>query len=206
MSDVKLGVLLEPGAQRDAIHIAIAPVVAVETLKPGQDIGFAVEGDMESVRACKKVVQEIGNEGRRIVPHEGKAEASHGVPLGIVDPFLRGPVKAGQRFYMFLYPNTVTGLRHEWTHPAFPSAPSVPNMMDHEVWLRAYAMRMNSYDAPGKAFDDLISGLRSGELFAHGSDLHGLSDLDDADDLRMHAEAYLGIRIDWQNFEFRCSC
>jgi hypothetical protein len=45
MSDVtKVGELIAPGSQRDAIHIAVAPVVAMERLEPGQTIGFASAG------------------------------------------------------------------------------------------------------------------------------------------------------------------
>ena len=72
--------------------------------------------------------------------------------------------------------------------------------------LRAYSMRQNSYDDAELAFERLIEGLKTRELCFHGSDLHGLYDIDDADDLRYHAEAYLGIKIDFNGFEFSCSC
>jgi hypothetical protein len=64
----------------------------------------------------------------------------------------------------------------------------------------------NCYDAPEKAFNDLIAGLRSGELYFHGSDLHGRYDLENESELRMHAERYLGIEIDFEQFTFSCSC
>jgi len=204
MSDVVLGKILEGEQHRDAVHIAIAPVVATEKLSPGQHIGFAEDGNTEKVCACEPARSDVGNSSRRIVKEGSNPSPGGKVPIGIVDPFLSEPVKKGQQFYMFLYPNTITSLRHEWVHPAFKEEKKVN---DHEIWLRAYAMRMNSYETPDKAFETLLKGLRSSELFAHGSDLHGFSDLDDPDDLRMHAEAYLGIKLDaWGNFLFSCSC
>jgi hypothetical protein len=86
-----LGAAPGEDARRDAIHIAVAPVVAAARLLPGQHVGLQEDG-----QAC-----------------------AHEEPIGIVDPFLTEAVAAGQRFWLFLYPGTITSLRHVWTHPAF---------------------------------------------------------------------------------------
>lgn len=93
-----IGELCRGDARRDAIHFAVAPVEADMDLRPGEHV---------SVRA-------------------GRASRD-GAAVGIVDPFLQGEVKKGQRFWLFLYPNTVTSLRHVWTHPAF-----TPKLLDRK--------------------------------------------------------------------------
>jgi hypothetical protein len=94
----RIGQLITDGdRRRDAIHIAIAPVMAAVQLAPGQHVGLVQEGDLELVGPCDR-------------------------NIGIVDPFLAEGVEPGQRFWLFIYPGTVTGLRHVWTHPAFTAA------------------------------------------------------------------------------------
>lgn len=95
-----IGKLIEGDYQRDAIHIAVAPVTADEILYPGQRVEF-VEGKQGRVK-----------ENRR---------ASH-VAVGIIDPFLDGRIYPDQKCWLFLFPNTITGMRHEWQHPAFERA------------------------------------------------------------------------------------
>ena len=81
--------------QRDAVHIAIANVVATHALCPGEHIG---------------------------INPDNYDEAGYYEPLiGIVDPFLKQTIKVGQRFIICLYPETTTSLKHVWTHPAFRS-------------------------------------------------------------------------------------
>lgn len=93
MNDLEIGKIVSEDRGRDAIHIAVAPAVATCSLSPGQHVNV-VDGEMA-------------------VPSGGGA-------LGIVDPFLKMNVIEGQRFWVFLYPNTITSLRHDWVHPSFP--------------------------------------------------------------------------------------
>ncbi len=60
------------------------------------------------------------------------------VPVGVVDPFLHARVQPGQKFWLLLYPQTITGLRHEWTHPAF-AAPSGEAVLASRRWLEKKA-------------------------------------------------------------------
>mgnify|MGYP003476804670 FL=1 len=153
----QLGKLITEPQHRDAIHIAVAPVTAGETLKPGQPIGFATEGDAFTVVAGVHTI-------------------------GIVDPFL--PEKAvykGEQFYMFLYPNTITSLRHDWTHPAFekedelasfePTFNKLKGAPAEEKWVTDFAENM------GSTYDEIMDGaeayLQSGDYLVRGGTFEG---------------------------------
>lgn len=94
-----LGTIIDENQKRDAIHLAVEPVVAKEHL---------VAGDHVTV------------DGRKSLPYSSEA-------VGIVDPFLKRNfslylnfVREGERFWLVLYPRTIKSLRHVWEHPAFP--------------------------------------------------------------------------------------
>jgi hypothetical protein len=117
MSDLQPGRLIPTGStpERDAIHVAVAPVEvkdyesderwgagAGDGLPPGTHVGLTRNrswGDLPVVTADP----------------EERAEL-----IGVIDPFLTRPVRHGERCWLYLYPNTVTNLRHDWTHPSFP--------------------------------------------------------------------------------------
>jgi hypothetical protein len=102
---------------RDAIHLAVEPVVAATMLLPGQKVG--------------------------ILP-DGRAGSSAAKLVGIVDPFVPGPVEAGARFWLVLLPRTISALRHVWSHPDFPedAAPppsSAPSVEESRRWIDNFA-------------------------------------------------------------------
>lgn len=191
---IPLGKLAEEGAGRDAIHIAVAPVVAAEKLTPGGHIG--------------------------ILP-DGRASETADVMIGIVDPYLGKPVNPGERFYLCLYPNTITSLRHEWVHPAFKDVAAYPKVESDkaasEAWLRAYAKKVNPYYAAGgyyhqndgldSSYEVLMSDLAGNTITYHGIDMHDRGDLIDEKELAYHAGVVLGRPVNFDGFEyFSCSC
>lgn len=93
----KIGLLTDSTAQRDAVHVAVAPVQSAGILAPGQSVGIL----------------------------DGRAIAGGNI-VGVVDPFLEKMVQPGDWFWLFLRPNTVTGVRHDWDHPDFPAPKTVP--------------------------------------------------------------------------------
>lgn len=122
MSGPTLGQLITSPQQRDAIHIAVAPVVAATYLYPAQHVGF------------------VGNDREEVGPCE--------TPVGIVDPYLTNPVIPGQQFWLLLYPNTITALRHDWTHPAFDP---VPEIAESRSWIELFAAEI------GQTYESLMN-------------------------------------------------
>lgn len=85
------------GSGRDAIHLAVEPVIAGQPLQRGQ---YAKIVDGVAIAAVS-----LGFEDA----------------TGIVDPFIGdGYVRKGQKFWFVVLPRTITSLRHVWSHPAFP--------------------------------------------------------------------------------------
>lgn len=191
MVNTEVGKLIDGNAKRDAIHIAVAPVTTNERLSPGQPVG-----------------------------HSNGIASSQPPHIGIVDPFLRGAVMPGDRFFMFLNPNTITSLRHEWVHPEFPEVAVVASAASKEAseaWLRRFC---ESSDCPGyetvlaaaigdhKANngDDGYNYSRNDGEYLHfgGSNAHG----DIPPEFWTHVEVVTGQKIPQHQraSSFSCSC
>ena len=99
MSDARslnLGKLIEQATlpERDAIHIAVCAVCANEDLLPSQHVGVVNRNEWGDF-------------------YVGPSDK----PIGIVDPLLTEVVPRYSQFWLWLYPGSITALRHDWTHP-----------------------------------------------------------------------------------------
>lgn len=117
-------------SKRDAVHIALAPVIPNEDMEPGARVVFVKSGDTVNVKRAEK--------GAR--------------PVGVIDPFLEQKASKGWHCWMLLMPKSIVGLRHEWAHPAFGGT----SESQSEAWLREMAIKYETtYD---KLVAEAISG------------------------------------------------
>jgi hypothetical protein len=181
-----IGKLVAEEAQRDAIHIAVLPVIANEYLTPGTRVGI-MQGTVNRVSADATKIAE-------------------GRTIGIVDPFLRTAPIDGERVWLFLDPNTITSLRHNWTHPLIgeevPAGADISKAYAEKV-LRGFAATSDARysDEP---FDKLLSmlGDMSKKGYVYGNDASGEIPANVWDAY----EAYTGERAGERPEYFSCSC
>lgn len=121
-----LGAIIGANEARDAIHLAVEPIEAMEKLMPGEDVGIV----------------------------DGKASKWAAKRVGIVDPFLKGMVEKGERFWLVVYPRQITSLRHVWTHPDFEAVADISEASNDaksvsEAWMKEWAVQHMSEDYYG---------------------------------------------------------
>lgn len=191
-SKLGLGKIITTTQNRDAIHISIAPIIAAHTLIAGRHVGL---------------------------DQHGHATEHTGSQIGIVDPFLKVTIEKGQQFWLFLYPGTITSLRHEWAHPAFGAEEkAIVDKEESEKWVRAYVKkncpyyddecirRMYPTDSMRDGYEEFMLRVRDGEIFYYGSDLHSIGELEDAKELFGHLSILLGHPVGVESFTYSCSC
>jgi hypothetical protein len=131
-----LGTIITDGG-RDAIHLAVEPVIAGEDLLPACHIGIK----------------------------DGKAYMTtvNIKALGIVDPFITGKINEGQKFWLIVYPRQITSLRHVWEHPDFlqieeAPKPNLESEFDRsQAWITNFAEQIDqTYNRLMNAADNWV--------------------------------------------------
>lgn len=177
MTDVKLGQLAPENSERDAIHIAVAPVIAAEKLAPGEWVNLDPDG--RAIRALSK--------------KDG---------IGVADPFLTKTIRAGETFWLCLYQNTVTGMKHHWSHPAFPLNNSIieesVKRNKHEVWIRGYAENL------GIGYEELMSAANNWVDYENMTLNNYMEGTWISDEFWVHYEGLTGKK--GEGSFFTCSC
>ena len=183
-----IGKKLKGGEGRDAVHFAVAPVRAGAFLRAGERVKFE-PGSTEVVVAWDYDDQP---------------------PVGIIDPFLDcGYVTDKDRCWLFLFPSTITGLRHEWTHPSFPDQQTQPAPQPEESsrdyserWLRGFAQKYRG------DYAEMIAGVQTGKGALFGEDLE-YGDFRPGSEFWQHVSIVTGKQFTeghMQNTSFRCAC
>lgn len=170
-----LGNVIGGGEKRDAIHVAVEPVEADCVLYPGQHVGRLDNGLYSNVPATK---------------------------IGIVDPFINGPIFPGQHFWLLIYPRQITSLRHVWAHPAFDSEQEEASpAQESKNWLDNYAKSLDV------TYDGLIrhanNYLEDGDYWVEGGRFEGECVPEEFWD---HYESVTGKKVENRGSFFSCSC
>lgn len=149
MDTLKIGKIINSPQNRDAVHMAIVPMEAAMPFGPATHIRL---------------------------DRNGKATIHGSEPcIGIVDPFLREKVQKGDKFWLFLYPGSITSLRHAWTHPAFGEVEGTQEFTRKQLsvaWMETFCEKeglsysyLLEHDSVGDR-EDLCSGLSDNEEFS----------------------------------------
>lgn len=166
---------------RDAIHVAVLPVKARETVYPGQAVGMYGNGTV----------------GERKEP-----------AIGVVDPFLKKPVDPGTLFYLFLYPNTITSLNHHWEHPEIDKAP-VQDKTETQAWSRRWIEEETERcNLNAEEVLDWAGEWVKGGVVSVGFDSPDMSKMD-MDKFWQHYEVLTGKKMRNElgtKIQFSCSC
>lgn len=173
MNDITLGKLIEGHAERDAIHVAVYPCIAQEPLIPGEHV--TANGH-----------KPYGNQSA----------------VGVVDPFLKNRVNTGQAFWLMLYQKTITGMRHHWSHPAFPIADANPEPVPIKEAKAAIELIASQC---GCSYDEIMEfanvWVRYGDYTIQGGRFEGIAV---HPDFWKHFKTITGL--DGSGHFFSCSC
>lgn len=160
-------------ANRDAVHVAIFPIQADCKLSPGDHVD--IENGIALVAAKNKGV-------------------------GIVDPFLTSDLVKGECFYLCLYPETVTGMTHNWNHPKFDK------LEDYKKEMAAFA---REHYLNYEEIMDACHSFSTGEYFCFSSEGGPELMYDSYERSKLFSLYYkiTDVDIDPDNeFSFRCAC
>lgn len=127
MDTLKIGKIINSPQNRDAVHMAIVPIEAGQSLSAGVHVGIS---------------------GGRAVAAGNRIKA-----IGIVDPFLTVGVNPEDKFWLFLYPGSITSLRHAWTHPAFGDIEGTLEFSEKQL---SVAWMHNFCEKEGLHYGDLL--------------------------------------------------
>jgi hypothetical protein len=173
-----LGTIIEDGG-RDAIHLAVDPIVAGEKIYPGDDIGI-----------------------------ENGLAVRRGKFLGIADPFLKNPIQQGEKFWLIVYPRQITSLRHVWSHPDFEETKPLDKESNDPIevskrWINDFADRIRQH--PKSLTSAAVLWLEEEEYTYDNSEAYK-DHYDDFQEFWKHYEVVTGKAPKTAEPFFTCSC